>query len=563
MPEPDEPRRPVTIGELMFNGGGTFNHLIWQVRPTLDVNSVSDALASIHEWSHHELNNVSSYGLLLTYFAFLSRHADENREVFAERLRQLVEHCQVAHEVYATWYSVELLTTRFSFESLLAELPDDYRAYHQQGERIVRGINSPFLRQQVFLVVIRSCFEASVFSTFACGRTDQFRLTDIRTKDLPNSRLEFVVDSISEDLFPRWTIEFSEDSANPRDAEAITLALGRPRGQTFIDLPLPEADAVLRRFLVWLTTKWNVWLEERGLSNGEYEHHLKLAPLLVDEMNVRCSNATCAHPLSATTSPHDSTAVLLQQMEGEVVRIRHAPLPVDIVPVSTLPRDMWPRLPVGQPPHLLIQARTLEDVCRQHNLPHAQLKNQLGANSLVFLRRREPPDDSGNESAKLFLFEAPEELKTLRAVTQDVRAYGFVSSLLTANRAWMNHWLDSSILWASKIDHSLQTFLTEHCQKQEKVRYSTSTIHDGDQILHFICFLTRTVGERQWGLHIGFCAEYTAKACVQFIEQKMDPARIVFDREAFEGDLAPAVQVIATHTMRDDIYLSFNQLSYS
>lgn len=563
MPERDDPRRPVTIGELMFSGGGAFNHLIWQVQPTLDADSASDALVSLHEWAHHELNNVSSYGLLLTYFAFLSHHSDDNREAFAERLRQLVEHCQVAHEVYATWYSVELLRAQFSLESLLAELPDDYRAYHQQGERIVRGIDSPFLRQQAFLVVVRSCFEASVFSTFDAGRMDQFRLTDIRTKDLPNSRFQFVVDSLSEDLFPRWATEFSEDSTNSSGAEAITLALGRPRGQTFIDLPLPEADAVLRRFLIWLTVKWNCWLEKRGLSNGAYEDHLKLAPLLIDDMNVRCSNATVAHPLSATTSPHDTVAVLLLQMESEVVRIRQAPLPADIVPVSTLPRDMWPRLPVGQPPHLLIQARTLQDVCRQHDLPHDELRKQLGAGPLVFLRRHEPPDDNGNETANLFLFETPDELKALRAVTPNVKAYGFVSSSLAVDQKWMDQWLDSSVLWASKIDHSLHTFLTGHCQKQEQVRYSTSTLRDGDQILHFICFLTRKADEKHWGLYIGFCTEHTAKACVQFVEQKMDPVRIVFDREPFEGDLAPVLQVIATHTMRDEFYLSFNQLSYS
>lgn len=563
MLEPDDPRRPPTIGELMFRGGGAFNHLIWQVQPTLDADSVSDSLASMHEWAHHELNNVSSYGLLLTYYAFLSRHADDNREAFAERLGQLVERCQVAHEVYATWYSVELLRTAFSLDSLLAELPDDYKAYHQQGERIVRRIDSPFLRQQAFLVVVRSCFEAAVFSMFDSERADQFRLTDIRTKDLPNSRLQFVVGSLSEDLFPRWTMEFCRCSGKSRDAEAIAFALGRTRDQAFFDLPLSQADAVLGRFLTWLTTKWNGWLEERCLSNGNYEDHLKLAPLLIDDMNVRCSKATVAHPLSATTSPHDTAAVLLQQMESEVVRIRQVPLLVDIVPVSTLAHDMWPMLPVGQPPHLLFQARTLQDVCTQHNLQYDELARHLGAAPLVFLRRREPPDDDGNESANIFLFETPDELKAIRAVTPNVKAYGFVSSSLMLDQSWMNQWLDPSILWVGKIEHSLHAFLTGHCQKQQHVRYSTSTLRDGDQILHFICFLTREADERHWGLYIGFCAEHTAKACVQFIEQKMDPARFVFDREPFEGDLAPVLQVIATHTMRDEFYLSFNQLSYS
>ena len=66
------PNRPklAKLGSLLFEGGGEFNHLTWQVHPTFHKDNAVDALSSLHEWSHHELNNVTSYGLLLTYFAF-------------------------------------------------------------------------------------------------------------------------------------------------------------------------------------------------------------------------------------------------------------------------------------------------------------------------------------------------------------------------------------------------------------------------------------------------------------------------------------------------------------
>ena len=427
----------------------------------------------------------------------------------------------------------------------------------------MRGIDSPFLRQQAFLVVVRSCFEASVFSGFDCRRTDEFRLTDVRSKDLPNSRLELAVNALSDELFPSWTREYCEDTSEPNDAKAISSALGRKRQETFLDLPLPEADAVLARFLMWLTMRWNGWLAERGFKNGDYEDHLVLVPSLVDDMNQRCSGATVAHPLTATTSPHDSATVLLQQMENEVLRIRESPIPAQIVPISSLGRELWPNLPVGTSPHLFFQARSFDDVCRQHELISNANITDLSLQQLVFLRMREQTGANGVEYAKIFVFEAPAELKELRRVTKDVPAYGLMSTSLAVTQAWMDEWFDQSIHWACKIDHSLHSFLTQHCEKQEQVRYCTSTIRDGDQNLQFICFLTRKADEKHWGLYIGFCSDHSAKTCVQFIEQKMDAGKFVFDREPFQGDFAPLLQVIATHMMRDECFFSFNQLSYS
>ena len=529
-------RHPVTIGELMFEGGGAFNQLIWQVQPTLKANSISDDLASIHEWSHHELNNVSSYGLLLMYFAFLARHSDDDREAFSENLKQFVANCHVAHEVYATWYSVELLTSKYSIENLLANLPADYRAFHDLGERIVRGISSPFLRLQVFLVVCRSCFEAIEFSQFTSEQPDQFCWADVCAKDLPNERLRCVSNADFEDLFQTWTNEFCELCTEIGDGEAIAVAHSRARDQPYFDLPAVEADAVLRRFLIWLTERWNEWLAKRGLSNAPCEDHLKLVPLLVDDMNRRCRNMSVTHPLSATTSPHDTASVLLQQMESEVVRIRREPIPVTIVPIRILPRELWSKLPVGELPHLFIQARPVDDLRRQHDIAPSELMNdKSGSAPVVFLRRRSPPDEYGHATVNVFCFETFNELKELRAATPSVRAYGLMSSSLAVDQTWMDQWLDSSIIWASMIDHSLHTFLTQHCKKQAHVRYSTSTLRDGDRVLQFICFLTRDDGDSQWGLHIGFCSEHTAKACVQFIQQKLNPDVFVLDREPFEG----------------------------
>lgn len=158
--------------------------------------------------------------------------------------------------------------------------------------------------------------------------------------------------------------------------------------------------------------------------------------------------------------------------------------------------------------------------------------------------------DGSDEAARLFVFQTPAELQMLRQLTSGAPAYGLMSSSLPVDQDWMDEWLHDSIIWATKIDHSLFAFVSQHCNNSEQVRYSTSTIREAQQVMHFMCLLTRQANEEHWGLYIGFCGEHTAKACVQFIQEKFDPKKIVFDPEPFQRDLAPVIQVIATHMIR-------------
>ncbi len=549
-----------TLGELLLEGGGEFNHLTWQVHPTFQKDSVIDALSSLHEWSHHELNNVTSYGLLLTYFAFLARHADQHREEFADRLLQLVAACQIAHETYATWFSVELLSAKFSLAELQSKLPPDYRALRQLGEGLVREIPSPFLRQQAFLTMLRSCFEAPAFAQFGCASAEQFRWAHVRARDFPNARLEFIVKKNPSELFTIWGTEYCKTIDNG----AIATALHRTRDQEFFDLPLPDADAALAKFLRWLSDKWRDWMLGQDLAVGPYECHLHLVSTLVDDMNRRCADSPITHPLRPTTSPHDTATVLLQQMETEIVRLRSQPLAAEFVPIEALPSAIWPNLSMGSPSHLFLQARSLDDLRRQHSLAESQIPDDFRAEDspIVFLRRRAPVGADGNETVQLFYFRTPQELRAFRASTESIPTYGLVSSILAVDQAWCDTWLDPSILWLSKIDHSLSAFLLQHCSSQQEVRYSTATLQDGDRRVHFVTFLTRSSGRSHWGMYIGFCGEQTAKACVQVIQHKLDPGQVVLDQQPFEEDLAPALSVIATHMMRDESFFSFNQLSY-
>lgn len=552
-----------TIGELLLEGSASFNHLAWKTRPTFNRESSRDALASMHEWCHHELNNTTSYGLLLVYFATIARYATADRDKYCERLGELVARCFVTHEVYATWYSVELLCAQHDKGDLLILLPPDYRAFHAQGERIVAGIDSPFLRRQAFLTVIRSCFEAQIFSCFSFDASEHFRMSDVRALDLPDALLERVLALVPSVSFMYWVDAFCEE-ASADDALVIRSAVAHNDAGGLDHLMIGEADAVLGRFLSWLSVRWNERLLEAGLAANPYESHLNLLSALVADANTRCCGIVLRSSIDDAGQSPGSLRTLLRQADAEVVLNRDIPLPLVITPIRELDKSRWSDLPVGnEPRHLLVQARPALSLRQQHSLGSDSFSGASDESPMVVIRHREPPGSAGVGRARAFLFQRPSELVEIIAAADGATCVGLVSSQLLSDPQWQDQWLIPSVFWVVKIDHSLHDFLHEHCRAQAQVLYSTSTINDRQRVIRLLCFLTRAEDELNWQLFIGLCGDNTAKACRGFIEQALDSDRVVRDDSQFGTVLAPALRIIGSHLIRDEYFFSFDHLHYT
>lgn len=560
--EGDEPASLRSLSELLFEGSAAFNHLAWKTQPTFSVANARDDLASLHEWCHHELDNTTTYGLLLVYYATLSRHAIAHQDRFNDRLKELVSQCAVSHEVFATWYSVQLLRDQNHINALLDLLPKDYLAFYDQGEHLVSGISSVFLKQQVFLTVLRSCFEAATFYEFPFAQAERFRLSDVRALDLPDPRLQIISRSIEPRHFEQWTVEYYQNTS-PRNAAAIRRSTELPQANGLDHLPLAEADAILGDFLSWLSAKWNDWLARERLSTNPYENHLKRLNPLVENANKRCGRTVLTAATSNTTAP-PSHHSLLRQAESEVVYNLKQPMPITFTPVSTLSNAQRANLPVGNNPrHILVQARTLLSLRQQHLLDPEFFPDQEDASPIVFIRRRTVANNPEQTSVTGYFFDQPALLDDVLATDTETTKVGLVSSSLLTNQPWQNLWINRSILWAIKIDHSLCDFLNQHCRSQAEVRYSISSIKDGDRVVRFLCFLTLADAQSNWQLFLGCCSDNMAKASIEYIKLELDSNRVHRDDTPFNTDLAPLLTIVSTHLIRDEYFFSFDHLGYS
>lgn len=553
---------PPTLAELLLDGSGQFNHTAWRTRPTFAADTAHDTLTSMHEWCHHELNNTTTLGLLLTYFATLSRHAVADRTAHAKRLNALVSRCAIAHEVYATWYSVELLDKQYSKEALIAGLPEDYQVYHQYGEYLMTGIDSAFLRQQVFVTLMRSCFEASDFAGFDFDQTGAFQLADISSLALPDERLRRIRTLVSAADFSTWAEDYCQ-RAPAAEAKAVREAIDLPHGSALDIIPLPQADAVLGHFLQDLSMRWSVVMAIHDMPCNPYERHLQILASMTDHANRLCGRNVLTPSTTDATSPQ-SIHTLVRQADSEVVQNRPKRAVLTITSIHDLPADRWAGLAVGNTPsHVLVQARPVLSLRQQHALTDDTF-GAHDATPVVFIRHQGQTVNGTPPSLRGFVFDTPTALSSVLTATATDMPVGLVSSVVLGQPAWQAQWLLPSLRWVIKIDHALYDFLHQHCRVQKEVRYSVGTLNAPPRVIRMVLFLTLADDEHaDWQLFVGLCGDNAAKAALAFIDEELDATCIMRDDAPFNTDLAPLIQVVATHLARDEYFFSFDHLDYS
>src|SRR5262245_46059083 len=101
------------IEQLLFlqdsKGFGVFNQIHTSTYTSGHSTDRSSRLLSMHEYAHHELNNMTVYGSLLGFFTQMTVSVPAKQEYFRDIVSMMIDRSREAHEAYATWYSV----TRF------------------------------------------------------------------------------------------------------------------------------------------------------------------------------------------------------------------------------------------------------------------------------------------------------------------------------------------------------------------------------------------------------------------------------------------------------------------
>ena len=547
--------------EVALSGGGAFNQLVWRVQSEGDHSGIDAQIITLHEWSHHELNNVTVYGGLLTACAQLARFAKSDREHYDGVLTELVRRSRDAHEAYATWYSTNMFLARASLGEIISGYSDTYLGYLQKGERIVSNLVSPFLRQQAVISAIRICFDSRQFIDPG-EPLDVLDVSGISEAEFPNARLERLSELITPDFFTEERDRFVKRSPEKGKIIAAACQAG-VHDDYFPGVDTAIADEATRAFLGSLHDALARVFESDDSGSNPFEHHLVFFEALIPQINALSDEALVTHPLSTNADPHDNVSNVLLQMESEIVEVREKPLPATALMLSGIPEERWPQLLAGDRQHLFICARHPSQILRQHAFSDAQAQ-QLGEIDapLTFLRRRALVE--GEHQCELIVFDRPDQIARFHSKTGKVPAYASISMNVLTIGAWVDQWLESITEVATGtilFDRSLYHTLKDGWMQFESIRYAKGVLVSDKQKHVFLTFLCLSK-DGIYSLFFAPCSELQVGAVVAFIEQKLSPERFIQD-DSFMQEIQDIVTHVVTHLLNEEHYFSLNELAYN
>jgi hypothetical protein len=545
---------------LNLQGHGQFDHLAWMTYLSGDVTSSEARIVTLHEMWHHELNNVSTYGAALSAYAQLARHAKSRRDEYRQLLRGLTERARTAHEVYATWYSVELLAVEITREALLASHPLEYQEYYYEGAALVESLESSYLRQQAFLCALRSCFESTDLTERA-RNLDIFDLAEIRNREFPTSRLRLLQSILPPGFFEAELNLFLQEAA-PEVARIVMSACSSPTPLARSGSAADEEDAATAELHRWFHCAIAKLFSNHGMASNSFQNHLQFIEetcLLLDKLCV--TDDESYHRLIRNPEPLDNVTNLLIQAENEILYYRECPLLAVLYYLTDIPKDRHSMLVVGEPSHWFLCVRSAAQILAQHEIDTEQEKWLCTISEpLVFLRRR--TIDSTGPRCELVVIQSPEELAQLRRLLP-VPALASISSLSLTNRDWCDRWLPAigtEFLCVTLFDLSLSKTLRDGWPEFKTIHYTKGTLSSGAVRKSFLTFLgIRT--DKTCAVYVIPSTEILEGAVVSFIRQRLKDDRFIQD-DVFLRDLCDVVPVVVQHILSEEYFFSLNQIQY-
>jgi hypothetical protein len=551
---------PPDDDSLNLSGRGQFDHLSWKTYMQGDAASTEARVVSLHEMWHHELNNVSTYGCILSAYAQLARHAKSSRDKYRELLLDLAKRARTAHEVYATWYSVELLAEEMPREALIASHAPEYLEYFSEGAALVQNLERPFLRQQAFLCAMRLCFESSALAEKA--RTlELFDLAAIRDREFPTRRMRLLKEILPAGFFERELNAFLDQTSPPIGAiiqEACIAPTRAVRNGPAAD----QEDAATAELHRWLHQAVAALFAERGMPSNPYLYHLQFIEDTCAMLHEMCATDEPAyHQLIPNRTPLDNATNLLIQAENEVLHFRDAPLPATLYTLADIPAARRSSLSVGQPPHWFLCVRRPDQILAQHTFEEDDAAALRGLTEpLVFLRRRNASGTGAK--CELVVIQSPEELAQVKSLVE-VPALACISAISLAYGKWCDDWLPvigKEFLCVILFDLSLSRTLRDGWQEYETIHYAKGTLSNGAARSSFLTFLG-VRADKSCAVYIIPCTDMFEGAVVSFIRHRLSPERFI-QNDQFLQELHDAVPVVVQHVLAEEYFFALNQIQY-
>lgn len=408
---------------------GAYNHATWDIQTRGEVDSDAALITSVHEAMHDHLNNSTAYGLLLIVTAHLARE----EVIDNSKLVQLVNACRNAHEIFATYSSLLIV----SQETILFDvIQQDYPAYSKYvhlAQFLLQGVDKNHLQYPIINSLIRVCFQNPAL----VQHLQQETLFTLKPEDSPDHRLTLLSKYLNPERLQTWLTRFVETHASPEDARHFVevendLSLIRSEAKGFDAMGQSLSDFVYDE----IKNDKSV-----GFAVMGFDDHLDFLDDLLAYANKLAPMSEAVMPLIADKDYDKIDAV--SQYESEAVVFNETPLPAVVIPFSEYPIKDWHKLlaRVGEDAYLYIISRITERFVTQYQFSdeHKAWLLREHPDFVVTIAVKQKVDDV--VSVVFVVLNEPNQLRALDK--QQLPMMTNSSMFLTSDHAWEDVWHDA------------------------------------------------------------------------------------------------------------------------
>lgn len=438
--------RPDDIeSSLFYSSGqqaGAYDNLQWSVLPGNDHTELFSRIVSVHEYLHHDLNNVTGYGVILFGYAYMSRQESAQKSYYNNMLYELVEKCRFAHEAYATWYSISMFK-KSAGDMLEAEVLADnrYRQYYDCAALLALNIKSLFLQQQVVSSAIRFCFQSRKIADCCIGNIQAFSPRLISGIEFPDNRFQYITTQLRKDFFVNALNECFGSLKTDRERELLKAGLS---GKEDLDKAASSekdhlADSIMRKVHAKLQEHFE-GLGSPSLNSDEHLIYLKKQVQLL----------TCLFPdaqsdLLFHEDMEDAERTALLNFENETLLLTRRPLQCFLLDHKLLNEQEKKEVlhGAGDIPHIFIMGRNPLFMQNQYRFSHKESEEWFSSRQEPFTAIRYAGEIGGKRTVIMVPFDEPSQLIAfLRERNPSVQVLGCVSVGAAHNEKWWNMWGD-------------------------------------------------------------------------------------------------------------------------
>lgn len=544
---------------------GTYDQLNWKVMTGMNAADIASQTVSVHEFMHNELNNTTVYGFLLQGYAYLSREETSSQQHFGSILGALVDSCRIVHEVYATWMSINLLSTDIH-DMLYQELLEDneeYLDYYTRAASIVRLVPDLYLRRHIITAIIAICFQSRIVATSAIKDLATFDPDVLKREEFPDQRLAFIANRFDDHEWMDMLHAFAETQKEQHWYPLLHAALSGKGDDSLLSSYEYEANST--ELLVFIYDRLDAKLRKYGLLSMPYLSHLAYFKEMMPLLDQIAPFSRSANPLALNAQPNDSTRSTLQNFENETLLFSNMPLACIILEPGGISRKTRDQVlsGVGENPHILLTGRTYHFMQEQYVFLEKDDAAWCEKGNGSFTAIRYAGDMGGRRIVVYIPFSKPAELKDfLKDKPAGIPLLSSISETASYDEEWWQQWgsfFESEVTTAAiLLDVSPLHYIETVLNNAPVLLYDKIDLRMGEQVRSAMLFQVKYDGETI-ALIACPCSEIYARGLHHYIETRFTSFKkgIALSREHMQH-----LPAIMSHVFREEhqhYYRSKNQ----